>query len=358
MVESATKEKVLLKGTDAVGQAAILAGCEHYYGYPITPQNEIPEYMSRELPKAGGVFLQSESEVSSINMVFGAACAGKRVMTSTSGPGYSLMAEGLSNVAGTELPTVVVLTSRGGPGGGNLESTQLDYLCTTRGNGHGGYRNIVLAPASVQEMFDLTQLAFDLADKYGIIVVVMVDGTLVQMMEPVEARRVTLGEPLPPKPWAITGKRGRAERNLIASCWPVPGTSQVFWDKLTAKYQAIKEQEVRCEVRDLDDADVIVVAFGLVSRLALGGVEMAREQGIKVGMIRPITLWPFPFATINGAALPGREFLVVEGNMGQMLEDVDHAVRGQCPIAFLGQSTSFVSPVKVFEEIKRLAAKD
>lgn len=357
MVEAATKEKVLLKGTDAVGQAAILAGCEHYYGYPITPQNEIPEYMARELAKAGGVFLQAESEVSSINMVFGAACAGKRVMTSTSGPGYSLMAEGFSNIAGTELPTVAVLTSRGGPGGGNLESTQLDYLCATRGNGHGGYRNIVLAPSSVQEIFDLTQLAFDLADKYGILVVVMTDGTLVQMMEPVEVRRVTLGEPLPPKPWAVTGKHGRKERNLVASCWPVPGSSQVFWDKLTAKYQEIKEHEVRCELLDLDDAGVVVVAFGLVSRLALGGVEMAREQGIKVGMIRPITLWPFPFAIINAAAQPGRKFLVVEGNMGQMLEDVDHAVRGQCPIEFLGQSTSFVSPVKVFEQIKSLAAK-
>jgi 2-oxoglutarate ferredoxin oxidoreductase subunit alpha len=357
MTDVATKEQVLTKGTDAVGQAAILAGCGHYYGYPITPQNEIPEYMSRELPKVGGVFLQSESETSSINMVFGAAAAGKRVMTSTSGPGYSLMAEGLSNVAGTELPVVLALTSRGGPGGGNLESTQLDYLCTTRSNGHGGYRNIVLAPASVQEIFDLTQLAFDLADKYGIIVIIMVDGTLVQMMEPVEPRRVTLGEQLPPKPWAITGKRGRKERNLIASCWPVPGSSQTFWDKLTAKYEAIKASEVRCETLHLDDAEVVVVAFGLVSRLALGGVEMAREHGIKAGMIRPITLWPFPFQIINQAALPGRKFVVVEGNMGQMLEDVDHAVRAQCPIEFVGQSTSFISPVRVFEKIKALATQ-
>lgn len=356
MPEVRAEETVLMKGTDAVGRAALLAGCEHYYGYPITPQNEIPEFMSRELPKVGGVFLQSESEVSAVNMVFGAACAGKRVMTSTSGPGYSLMAEGFSNIAGAEVPTVVVLTSRIGPGGGSLESTQLDYLCTTRGNGHGGYRTIVLSPASVQETFDLTQLAFDLADKYRIMVVLMVDGTLVQMMEPVRMRRVTLGESLPEKTWVLTGKGSRA-RNIVSATFTLPESAQEFWNRQVVKYEAIQQHEVRCETIDLEGADVVVVAFGLVSRLVMSSIEMARAQGIRVGLIRPISLWPFPSAIIRDAATSGRKFLVVEGSMGLMLEDVDRAVRGLCPISFIGQASSLISPARVYEQIKALAGQ-
>src|SRR3990172_5993125 len=279
VVDTKVGQQVLLKGTDAVGTAAILAGCTHYFGYPITPQNEIGEFLARELPKAGGVFLQSESEVSAINMVFGAAICGKRAMTSTSGPGYSLMLEGISNVAGTDPPCVLVLVSRIGPGGGNIEPSQVDYTSVTQGGAHGGYHTIVLSPSSIQELFDQVQLGFDLADKYRIMVIILTEGTLAQMMEPVEVRRTTIGEKLPAKDWALTGKMGRGHQNIVASVWLAPGAANAYHEQLQQKYRAIAENEVRCERYLMEDAEVAVAAFGGIARLASAAADAAPAPG-------------------------------------------------------------------------------
>jgi len=336
-----------------VGRAAIVAGCQAYYGYPITPQNEIGEYVSRHLPEAGGIFIQAESEVSAINMVFGAAVAGHRVMTSTSSPGYSLMLEGISNISGAEVPAVIVNASRGGPGGGNLEPTQLDYLSSARSGGHGGYCNIVLAPNSVQELFDLVQLAFDLADIYRMIVIVLTDGALVQMMEPVEIRRVTIERELPAKDWALTGKRGR-KRNLLASTWALPGSLDAFHRHLQAKYQEIAEKEVRWEGFELEDAELVVVAYGVVARMARGGVESACEEGLKAGLLGPITAWPLPSKLINQLASEGRQFLMIEGNMGQMLLELERAVQWKAPVHFMGQANNFIPPAEIKGKIEEI----
>ncbi len=357
VVDTKVGQQLLLKGSDAVGMAAILAGCTHYFGYPITPQNEIGEFFARELPRVGGVFLQSESEVSTINMVFGAAVAGKRVMTSTSGPGYSLMLEGISNIAGTDCPCVLVLVSRVGPGGGNIEPSQADYTSTTQGGAHGGYHTIVLSPSSVQELFDLVQLGFELADKYRIMVIVLTEGTLAQMMEPVEVERRTLDEPLPPKDWALTGKMGRGHQNIVASAYVGPGAANAYLERLFQKYRAIEENEQRHESYLMEDAEIAVVAFGTVARLCWAAVDAARAEGIKVGLIRPISLWPFPYGVVTKAVEQVREVLVVEANMGQMLRDVLYATplerRGD--VHFFGRPDSNISPVEVLDLVRKLA---
>ena len=357
VVDTKVGQQVLLKGTDAVGTAAILAGCTHYFGYPITPQNEIGEFMARELPKVGGVFLQSESEVSAINMVFGAAICGKRAMTSTSGPGYSLMLEGISNVAGTDTPCVLVLVSRIGPGGGNIEPSQGDYTSVTQGGAHGGYHTIVLAPSSIQELFDQVQLGFDLADKYRIMVIILTEGTLAQMMEPVEVKRVSIGEQLPPKDWALTGKLGRGHQNIVASVWLAPGAANAYHEQLQQKYRAIAENEVRCERYLMEDAEVAVAAFGGIARLAWAAVDAARAEGIKAGLIRPISLWPFPHAVITQVMAQVRSLLVVEANMGQMLHDVLYAtpLERRRDVHLLGRPDCNISPLEILDLIRQLA---
>ncbi|MCU0918373.1 MAG: 3-methyl-2-oxobutanoate dehydrogenase subunit VorB [Planctomycetes bacterium] len=322
-------------GNEALAEAAILAGCDAYFGYPITPQNEISAYLAHRMPAEGRVFIQSESELAAINMVFGAAATGKRAMTSSSSPGISLMQEGMSYLAGAELPAVVVNVMRGGPGLGNISPAQGDYFQATRGGGHGDYKTIVLGPASVQEMADCMLLAFDLADQYRITVEILADGLLGQMMEP-----LTLAprphRPLPAKDWALTGHAG-GKQNIIRSLWLGEGALEEHNKKLQAKYRRIEENEVRCEEYRLDGAEVVVVAYGIVARIARAAVDQGRQEGIPVGLIRPITLWPFPSRQIGRAADTFPVVLTAEMSSGQMLEDVKLAVAGKAPVLFYGR---------------------
>ena len=313
-------EKVLMKGNEAIAEAAIQAGCRHYFGYPITPQTEIAAYMAKRMPKIGGTFLQAESEIAAINMVIGAASAGVRVMTSSSSPGISLKCEGLSYMAGCDLPALVVNVQRGGPGLGGIQPSQSDYFQATRGSGHGDFRMIVLAPASVQEMASLTVRAFDLADTYRMTSMILADGTMGQMMEPVE---LNVGEIAKhEKPWAATGTGMKRPHNIINSLSLVAEELEVLNFKRYEKYKTVAENETMYEEFMMEDADICVVAFGIAARVSKNAVIAAREQGIKVGMIRPITLWPFPNAPIAAAASNVKAFLSVELSMGQMIEDV------------------------------------
>jgi pyruvate/2-oxoacid:ferredoxin oxidoreductase alpha subunit len=319
----------LCKGNVAVIQGALLAGCRAYYGYPITPASEIAEAAAFYLPQAGGVFLQAESEVAAINMVYGAAAAGQRVMTASSGPGVSLMQEGLSYLAGAELPCVVVDVVRGGPGLGNIAPEQSDYFALVKGGGHGNYRNLVLAPASVQEMADLTMLAFELADRYRNPAVLLTDGFIGQMMEPLELHaRIT---PPPPKPWAVKGTP-ETRRNLITSIHLEPDALEAHVRKLEAKYREAQEREPRHELYLADDAEVLLVGYGIVSRVLRSAAEQAREQGLRAGLFRPITLWPFPASALREAARKVRAVMVVEMSTGQMVEDVRLALGEQVPV--------------------------
>jgi len=317
-----SEELQLMRGTYAIGEAAIRAGCRYYFGYPITPQNELPEYMSRRLPEVGGVFVQSESELAGINMVMGASMAGARVMISSSSPGISLMQEALSFMAGMELPAVVVNMIRGGPGLGNIAPSQSDYFQATRGGGHGDYRQIVLAPSSVQEAADLTYEAFDLADRYRMVVMVLGDGMVAQMMEPVRFPPMSPLEDLPPKDWAITGARGRPSKFLRSLILDVQEMEEHNW-KLIRKYQQSERECPRWEEFQLEDADMVVVAFGTAARIAKGAVKRARKEGVRVGLFRPITLWPFPYQALKALYQRGLDtFVVFELNAGQMIEDV------------------------------------
>ena len=344
-------------GNEALAEAAILAGCDAYFGYPITPQNEIPAYMSRRMPEEGRVFVQSESELAAINMVFGASATGKRAMTSSSSPGISLMQEGISYLAGAELPAVVVNITRGGPGLGNISPAQSDYFQATRGGGHGDYRTIVLAPSSVQEMVDCMLLAFDLADQYRMTVLVLADGILGQMMEPIVLEKKPSRE-LPPKDWALTGAKGR-EQNIIRSLWLVEGVLEKHNNKLKAKYEQVQENEVLCEQYEVDDAEIVVVAYGVTARIVRGAAAKAREEGIKVGWIRPITLWPFPTEQISKVANEFRIFLTVEMSAGQMVEDVKLAVAGKAPVVFYGRPGGSVPTVdELLDKIKQLTLKN
>ncbi len=346
--------KKLLKGNEAIAEAAVRAGLQAYFGYPITPQTELLEYLARRMPDLQRTFLQAESEVAAINMVYGAACTGQRVMTSSSSPGISLMMEGLSYIAGSEVPCVLVDVMRGGPGLGNIAPAQGDYHQIVKGGGHGDFRMIVLAPATVQEAVDLTGLAFDLADKYLMVSVVLLDGSLGQMMEPAELP--PLRDPARPEPeWALTGARGRAKR-VVTSIHLVPEDEEVFNQKLQAKYAAIKAAEVRYHEYQTDDADLIVVGFGTAGRVAQTAVKQARALGLKVGLHRPLTLFPFPEQRLADLAQRARAFLVVEMNAGQMVEDVRLAVNGRAPVKFYGRMGGVVPlPDEVLEQIKQLA---
>jgi 2-oxoglutarate/2-oxoacid ferredoxin oxidoreductase subunit alpha len=345
--------KVLMKGNEAIGEAAIRAGCTLYFGYPITPQNEIPEYMSRRLPTIpGGAYIQAETEVAAINMVYGAVCTGRRAFTSSSSPGVSLMMEGVSYLAGAELPCLVVNLMRGGPGLGNINPEQADYFQAVKGGGHGSYRMIVLAPWSVQEMADLTVLGLDLADKYRNPVMLVAEGNLGQMMEPVEFQP-SYPQVHDKSGWSLTGARDR-KGHLITSIYLEADEMEEYIHKLFAKYAEMERTEVRFEEFQTEDADVIIVAYGIVSRISRIVVETLREEGIKAGLIRPITLWPFPKVVIHRRAQRAKFYLTCEMSMGQMVEDVMLSVNGLCPVYFYGRSGGNVpSPAEIVAEVRK-----
>ena len=343
----------LMRGNEAIAEGAIRAGCRFYTGYPITPQNELFEYMAKRLPQAGGIFLQCESEVAGINMIWGAACTGTRAMTSSSGPGISLMSEGLSTLAAGQLPCVVVDVTRAGPGLGRIAPAQSDYRQVTKGGGHGDYRAIVLGPSSTQEMAELATRAFYLADLYRNPVIILMDGMLGQMMEPVDFDLVK-ALPIPDKPWALRGKGDGPRKMIYAAPFDDPGLIQLN-QELAEKYRQVEEKEQRWEEVLLDGAQLVVVAFGSAARVALDAVQAARSQGFPVGMIRPITLWPFPRKAFAKVRRPVKGFLDVEMNAGQMQEDLERVVGPDFPIHHLGQGGGkIIYPDEVYEEIKRL----
>lgn len=329
-------EKVLMKGNEALAEAAIKAGCRHYFGYPITPQTEVAAYMARRMPKIGGTFLQAESEIAAVNMVIGAASCGLRAMTSSSSPGISLKSEGISYMAGCDLPALIVNVQRGGPGLGGIQPSQSDYFQAVKGGGHGDYHLIVLAPDSVQEMYSLCFKAFDLADKYRMPAMILADGTLGQMMEPVSIDNEDVK--VYDKPWATTGTGNHPGRNIINSLSLSPAQLEEWNISRFERYAALKEREVMYEEFMTEDADYIIVAFGIVARIAKNAIKEARENGIKVGLIRPITLFPFPEKALAAAAEKAKAFLSVELNMGQMADDVKLAVKCKKPVYFYGRT--------------------
>ena len=347
-------KRVMVKGNEAVAMGALAAGCRFYFGYPITPQNEIPEYMSAELPKLGGTFIQAESEVASINMVLGAAATGVRVMTSSSSPGISLKQEGLSYLCGSEIPAVIVNMSRSGPGLGGIHPSQGDYFQATRGGGHGDYRTLVLAPSTAQENYDLTMLAFDLADKYRNPVLVLGDALLGQIKEPVELRAYKKKPPA--KPWALTGCAGRPAQ-LLKSLYLADGDLTAHNWKLFKKYQKMR-QEARHELYRADDAEVILVAFGSVARILRTSVDLLRDKGRKVGLLRPITVYPFPDDAVRTAAQACGRLMVLELNTGQMVEDVRLAVEGSAQVGFYGCPPGTIpTPEDLAREVEKLWRK-
>jgi len=345
--------KVLMKGNEAIAEAAIRARCEAYFGYPITPQTEVLEYMSRRMPELGRAFVQAESELGAINMVYGAACTGARVMTTTSSPGYSLMQEGMSYIAMSFVPCVVVNIMRGGPGLGNIQPSQGDYFQMTKGGGHGDYSPIVLAPSTVQETVDLITLAFDLADKYCQPVTVIADGMIGQIMEPVELPE--LKEPQrPEQPWALTGAKGR-EKNMITSLFLDAQKLEHENLRLQAIIAEIKANEVRYAEYMMEGAEIVVVAYGTSGRIAQTAVKQARAEGIPVGLFRPITMFPFPYDRLDQIADTARQFLVVEMSAGQMIEDVRLATHDRVPISFFGKMGGVVPlPEDVLDRIQKL----
>lgn len=346
--------KVLMTGNAAIGEAAIRAGCQCYFGYPITPQNELTEYMATNLSRRKGCsFIQAESEISAINMVYGASVAGARAMTSSSSPGISLKQEGISYLAACELPAVIVNMSRGGPGLGSISAAQSDYFQATRGGGHGDYRTIVLAPSSVQELADFTHSAFDLADKYLIPVIILGDGMLGQMMEPVEFKHEA-PEELPVRSRALRGAKGRPSRIIKTFTSKPTELEEINWS-LFRRYQLIKKQETTYDTFMVEDANLIVVAFGIAARIAKGAIKTARANGMKVGMLRPITLWPFPTEQAQELAKNTKHFLVFEMNMGQMVEDVQLALQGKGEVSFYGRPGGVIpTPSEVNRVISRL----
>ena len=339
----------LCKGNVAIVKGALLAGCRAYYGYPITPASEVAESAALYLPEVEGTFIQAESETAAINMVYGAAAAGQRVLTASSGPGLSLMQEGISYLAGAELPCVIVDVMRAGPGLGNIAPEQSDYFAVVKGGGHGDYRNLVVAPASVQEMADLTVLAFELADKYRNPAVVLADGFVGQMMEPLdlEYREIVA----PPKPWAVKGTAG-TRQNMVSSIVLEPDDLENHQRKMEAKYIRAQQTETRCEEYRTDDAELILVGYGIVSRVLRSAVDLARKQGIKVGLFRPITLWPFPAQELASFSARAEKILVVELSNGQMLEDVRLTLNGTKPVEFYARVGGNVPAVEeVLEKI-------
>jgi 2-oxoglutarate ferredoxin oxidoreductase subunit alpha len=337
-------ERVMMKGNEAIAEGAIRAGCRYFFGYPITPQNEVPEYMSRRMPEVGGTFIQAESEVSAINMVYGAAGAGARAMTSSSSPGVSLKQEGISYIAGAELPCVIVNVARAGPGLGGLTPSQADYFQATKGGGHGDYRLIVFAPASVQEIMDLMYEAFVTADKYRNPAMVLMDGLLGQMMEPVVLKEYSDLQ-IPDKSWATTGMSAGGPQRLINSLGLVPEELEKTNQKIQAKYKQIAANEVRYAEDSVADADLVLVAYGTSARIAKSAMGKARQEGKKVGLFRPITLWPFPDQRLKELAQAGKRFLAVEMSAGQMVEDVKLAVNGQAQVDFYGRLNGAIPSV-------------
>ncbi len=344
-------ERVLMKGNEAIAEAAIRAGCRHYFGYPITPQTEIAAYMAKKMPKIGGVFLQAESEIASINMVYGAAAAGMRVMTSSSSPGISLKSEGLSYIAGSDVPALVVNVQRGGPGLGGIQPSQSDYFQATKGGGHGDYRMIVLAPASVQEMASLTIKGFNLADKYQMTSMILADGTIGQMMEPIsfEDAQIETYD----KPWALTGTKSQRSHNVVNSLYLKPDELEIKNFQRYERYRQVEENEALWEEYMMEDAEICVVAFGIASRVAKNAVVAARSEGIKVGLIRPITLWPFPAKALEKAADQVNGFISVELNMGQMIEDIQLATKCKKPVGLCNRCGGMIpSPDEVLDKIR------
>lgn len=349
-------EKILMKGNEAIGEAAISAGCRCFFGYPITPQSELPAFLAKKMPLVGGVFLQAESEIAAINMVYGAASAGVRVMTSSSSPGISLKQEGISYIAGAELPVLICNVQRAGPGLGTIQPSQSDYFQAVKGGGHGDYRLIVLSPSSVQEVIDLIRLGFDLADKYKTPAMFLAEGMLGQLMEPVD-----LGDykpNIPEKPWALTGCKGR-EKNIVTSLWIDPEELERHNLELQKKYAKIKENEQRWEDFKFDDeAEYLIVAHGTMARIAKSAVIKAREEGIKTALIRPISLWPYPekaFANLKNI----KKILVVEMSMGQMVEDVRLSVNGRVPVKFFGRAGGMFPTVnQILGKLREISEKE
>ncbi len=346
-------EKVLMKGNEAIAESAIRAGCKHYFGYPITPQTELAAYMSKRMPKIGGTFLQAESEIAAINMVYGVSSAGYRVMTSSSSPGVSLKQEGISYIAGSDLPALIVNVQRGGPGLGGIQPSQSDYFQACKGGGHGDYHLIVLTPASVQEMADLTALAFDLADKYRVPSMLLADGTLGQMMEPVELPEEH--ENKVDKPWATNGTQMKREHNITNSLYLQPDELEKKNIERYERYAQIEENEVRYESYLMDDAEYCIVAFGIAARVAKNAIADLRKEGIKVGMIRPITIWPFPKKAIAEAADKVKAFVSVELSMGQMIEDIKLAEDCKKPVVLCNRVGGMIpAPEEIIDCVKNL----
>jgi 2-oxoglutarate ferredoxin oxidoreductase subunit alpha len=346
-------KRQLMSGNAALGEAAVLSGCTCYFGYPITPQNELTEYMAKRMPEvADGTFIQSESEIAAINMVLGASVAGARAMTSSSSPGMSLKQEGISYLAADELPAVIINMVRGGPGMGNISPAQSDYMQATRGGGHGDYKTIVLAPSSVQELADTVPLAFDLADEYRNPVIILGDGMLGQMMEPVSFDHIKQGKVFP-KDYTLTGAKGRPARKIHSLLFDTKLEEEHNW-KLYRKFQKMELNEVRYETFLMDDAQMAVIAYGTSARIAKGAIRRLRQENLKVGLIRPITLWPFPAKIIQDTAKQIRDFFVFEMSTGQLVEDVKLALEGKGHIHFYGRPGGVIpTPVELFRIISR-----
>jgi len=342
-------EKYLMKGNEVIAEAAIRAGCRFYFGYPITPQTELAAYMAKRMPKVGGTFLQAESEIAAINMVYGVAGTGHRVMTSSSSPGVSLKQEGISYIAGADLPCLIVNVQRGGPGLGGIQPSQSDYFQATKGGGHGDYHLVVFTPASVQEMADLTFHAFDVADKYRVPTMLLADGTIGQMMEPVE---ITDREPLKvEKPWAVTGTKMAREHNVVNSLYLNPEYLEQLNFERFERYRQIEENETMYEEYMTEDADYVIVAFGIAARVAKNAVAALREQGIKAGLIRPITVWPFPEKPVAEASLHAKAFISVELSMGQMIEDIRLSLQKQVPVYLCNRAGGMIPAPEQIEKL-------
>ena len=347
-------ERVLMKGNEALAEAAIKSGCRHFFGYPITPQTEVAAYMAKRMPKIGGTYLQAESEVAAINMVLGAASAGVRVMTSSSSPGISLKTEGISYIAGSDLPCLIINVQRGGPGLGGIQPSQADYWQATRATGHGDFHILVFAPATIQEMVDLVYTAYDKADEYRMPAMILADGMLGQMMEPVEFPEKEANHQIE-KPWATTGHQNKRPHNIVNSLYLDPNELEQKVVERFKRYEIIKEKEPMAEEYLVDDADIVLVSFGATARIVKSAVNSAHSMGIKAGMIRPITLWPFPEKVMQKAAKNASCFLSVEMSMGQMVDDVRLAVNGEKPVYFFGRTGGIIpSPAEVLGEIQRI----
>lgn len=349
--------KVLMKGNEALAQAAIASGCRHFFGYPITPQTEVAAYMSKVMPKLGGTYLQAESEISAINMVLGASAAGIRAMTSSSSPGISLKAEGISYMAGSDLPALIINVQRGGPGLGGIQPSQADYWQATKATGHGDFHILVFAPSTVQEMVDLVSTAFDKADQYRMPSMILADGMLGQMMEPVELPEEKNTGSVD-KPWAANGHHGKRAHNIVNSLYLTPNALEDLVVERYARYETIKKNEQLAETYLTDDADITIVAYGASSRVARSAVNKAREKGIKVGLVRPITLWPFPEDAVKQAGKQSKEMIVVEMSMGQMVDDVRLAVECSLPVTFYGRTGGMIpTPADLLAKIEEINAK-